>query len=119
MKNQNNSLKTNGFISKVKLWFYNIFHKSQASENKLNNSNSLNTEKNNVLQKSFFEEYKEKNDRRQYLLVLQKKYKNKEILEKDMNEQDRIDLENLYVEQNTELKRKIRGMETKITKATK
>lgn len=119
MKNQNNSLKTNSIISKVKVWFYNLFHKSQADENELNNSNSPAIENSNDIQKNFFEEYKEKSERRQYLLALQRKYKNKEILEKDMNEQDRIDLENLYVEQNTELKRKIRATDSKIAKANK
>ena len=48
---------------------------------------------------------------------LQRKYKNKEVFEEDMSEEDRIDLENLYIEQNTELKRKIRSLESKIAKS--
>ncbi|MBQ9279699.1 MAG: hypothetical protein IJ215_01440 [Clostridia bacterium] len=67
----------------------------------------------------FLKEHREKNERRQYLLNLQRKYKNKELLEEEMSEEDKIALENLYMEQNAELKRRIRTLESKIAKERK
>lgn len=64
-------------------------------------------------------EYREQSKRRQYLLSLQRKYKNKEILEEEMSEEDRIDLEKLYEEQNAELKRKIKSLDSRIAKFEK
>ena len=119
MKEKNNSLKENTLFNKVKSWLYGLFHKSKRIENEVNYSNSFKLENNNEINYDFFEEYKEKSERRQYLLALQRKYKNKEIFEKDINEQDRNDLKNLYIEQNTELKRKIQAVDFKIAKASK
>lgn len=124
MKNQNNSLETNTIFSKIKSWWYNLFHKSNGNSIEPQNvsqdtNNALNEEININKPKDFFEEYKEKNERREYLLNLQRKYKNKEILEEEMTEEDRTDLENLYMEQNMELKRKIRSFDSKIAKAQK
>ncbi len=111
MSEQNNSLRTNNIFSNIKTWFYNLFHKSKTNEvESIEGNNNISNEE-NVKPKDYFAEYKEKSARRQYLLNLQRKYKNKEILEKD-----RIELENLYIEQNSELKREIRSFEAKINK---
>lgn len=61
-----------------------------------------------------FDEYRKKNERHQYLLQLQKKFENKLILESDISESDKADLEVLYMEQISNLKRKIRTVESKI-----
>ena len=121
MNNQNNSLENNSLFNKVKSWFYHFFHKSPIIEpgtsNAITDNTTVSEKEVTTKPKDFFEEYKEKNDRCQYLLNLQRKYKNKEVFEEDMSEEDRIDLENLYIEQNTELKRKIRSLESKIAKS--
>ena len=124
MKNQNNSLKSNNLFSKVKAWLYNMFKRSQKNRTNFENTDQVNATTVNEIKvnnkpKNYFEECKEKNERRQYLLNLQTKYKNKEILEENMNEEDRTDLENIYMEQNMELKRKIRALDSEIANAKK
>lgn len=117
MKKQNNSLETNTLFSKLKSWLYNLFHSSSKGKIEKQESvqtNTIQVDKSSSEQKGFFEEYKEKEMRRQYLLDLQRKYKNKQIREDEMSEEDRISLENLYIEQNNELKRKIRSYDSKI-----
>lgn len=115
---EHNDLGAN-WIDKIKSWVYCLFHKptqmiSSSIDEQLVNSTIEKAKENN-----FFDEYKQKNERQQYLLNLQRKYKSKEILEKDMSEEDRIDLENLYVEQNNELKRKIRSYDHELIKRAK
>ena len=63
-----------------------------------------------------FDEYRKKNERHQYLLQLQNKFENKMIFERDISESDKADLEALYMEQISNLKRKIRTVESKIQK---
>lgn len=120
MKKQNNDLESFKLFNKVKSWIYNLFNKASNMNSKLNDvevrANETNNLKNSVKKSGFFEEYKKKNERREYLLNLQRRYKAKEILEQDMSEDDRSDLENLYIEQNNELKRKIRSYDSKISK---
>lgn len=122
MKNQNNNLEKNNIFSKMKSWMYNLIHKSKKNDLLLKSDEYTPTTsdvlKENNKENNFFEEYRLKNERHQYLLNLQRKYKNKEILERDMSQEDRNDLENLYIEQNNELKMKIRSIDFKITKAS-
>lgn len=123
MKNQNDSLENQNLFLKVKSWLYNIFHNSQLRESKTENIKSINIVLNEAKldnkPNNFRESYAEKNERRQYILDLQRKYKNKEILEENMSDEDRFDLENLYEEQNTALKRRIKELELKIEKSKK
>lgn len=114
MNNQNNNLEKNNIFSKMKAWFNGLFHKPKITETNMKNQENVDRKP-----KDFFEEYKEKEKRRQYLFELQKKYKNKEMLEKDMSEEDKDDLEKLYIEQNMELKRKIKAYDSKIAKVNK
>lgn len=113
---EHNNLELN-LLNKIKSWVYRLFHKSQQSISSSPLEQSVDSIAEKIKQDNFFDEYKLKNERRQYLLDLQKKYKAKEILEKDMSEEDRIDLENLYIEQNEELKRKIKSYDYKMKKA--
>ena len=66
--------------------------------------------------KNTFDEYRKKSERHQYLLQLQNMFENKMILESDIGESDKADLEALYMEQISNLKRKIRTVESKIQK---
>lgn len=120
MKKHSNVLESTTFFNKVKSWVYNLFHKAPNMNSKIEEIETraykINDLKSSVKKDDFFEEYKQKNERREYLLNLQRKYKAKEILEQDMSEDDRSDLENLYIEQNNELKRKIRSYDLKISK---
>ena len=117
MKNQNNSLEKNNFISKIKSWWYNIFHKSKKAEEKLdNNQNTILSVNKQHEVRNTFDEYRKKNERRQYLIQLQSKFENKMILESNISESDKTDLEALYIEQIDDLKRKIRTAENKIQK---
>lgn len=113
---EHNNLEFN-LLNKIKSWVYRLFHKSQQSISSSPLEQSVDSTAEKIKQDNFFDEYKLKNERRQYLLDLQKKYKAKEILEKDMSEEDKIDLENLYIEQNEELKRKIKSYDYKMKKA--
>ena len=113
---EHNNLEFN-LLNKIKSWVYRLFHKSQQSISSSPLEQSVDSTAEKIKQDNFFDEYKLKNERRQYLLDLQKKYKAKEILENDMSEEDKIDLENLYIEQNEELKRKIKSYDYKMKKA--
>ncbi len=117
---EKNSLKQTSIFSSLKSWWYKLFHKFNANEKNIKDveNDKIKNEK-EIHSKSIFEEYKEINERRTYLLDLQRKYKRKEILEENMSINDKIDLENLYIEQNTELKRKIRALDNKIAKSQK
>ena len=120
MKKHSNVLESTTFFNKVKSWVYNLFHKAPNMNSKIEaietRADEINDLKSSVKRDDFFKEYKQKNERREYLLNLQRKYKAKEILEQDMSKDDRSDLENLYIEQNNELKRKIRSYNLKISK---
>lgn len=113
---EHNDLESN-WINKIKSWVHRLFHKSTQGISSSVNEQLVNSTIEKVKENDFFDEYKQKNERHQYLLNLQRKYKSKEILEKDISEKDRIDLENLYVEQNNELKRKIRSYDYEIEKS--
>ena len=117
MKNQNNSLEKNNIFSKIKSWWYNIFHKTKKVEEEIKvvqdtiaNENGKNEERN------IFDEYRKKNERQKCLLQLQNRYENKMILESDMSESDKTELEALYIEQINNLKRKVKTVESKIQK---
>ena len=71
-------------------------------------------ENNKLESNNFLDEYRLKNERRKYLIDLQKKYKSGVITENDMSKEDLNDLINLYIEQNMELKRKIKSYEMKM-----
>lgn len=122
MKKQNNSLETSTLFNRIKNWLFNLFHRSLKDDIDSQEIKELGTNKiseNNDRPKDFLKEFKEKEMKRQYLLDLQLKYKGKQIREDEMSEEDRIGLENLYIEQNTELKRKIRSIDSKIARMSK
>lgn len=114
MKNQNKSLEKNSVFSRIKSWWYNIFHKEKKEINVI--QNTVVVENNKREEINIFDEYKKKNERNKYLQKLQKKYEDKIILEKDMSERDKSDLETLYIEQISDLKRKIKSVDNKIQK---
>lgn len=118
MKKENNDLETENLFLKIKSWLYHLFHKSNNLLKPNTSAVSKDLEK-NIKTNSFFEEYKLKNEKREYLLDLQGKYKSGIITESDMNQEDINELENLYIEQNMDLKRKIRMYESKINKTYK
>lgn len=115
MKNQNNGLKDRSIFSGIKSWWYNIFHKSKKAEEKMDNKQNatanVSFEANNVL-----EDYRKKNERYRYLIQLQNKFENKLIFESDISENDKLNLETLYLEQINDLRRKIKNIESKIQK---
>lgn len=114
------SNKSNDIFSNIKSWIYNLFHGSKMLEEKKENSKAdetYNNSKNDVtIKKTYFEEQIEKSERHAYLIELQKKYKNHLILEENMSDDDKKDLESLYITQNNELKRKIRTLNIKMLK---
>lgn len=115
MKNQNNNLKDRSIFSRIKSWWYNIFNKSKKIEEKIDNKQNttanVSFEANNV-----FEGYRKKNERYKYLIQLQNKFENKLILESDISENDKVELETLYVNQINDLRRRIKNIESKIQK---
>ncbi len=115
MRKDYNKIEMSSLFSKVKSWLYHLFHRTNNLIGESTVDAPIDNEK-NTNANNFFEEYKLKNKRREFLLDLQKKYKAGIISEIDMNEEDKNDLENLYIEQNTELKRKIRFYDSKISK---
>lgn len=117
MKNQNNSLEKNNIFSKIKSWWYNIFHKTKKVEEETKVvQDTIANENNKNKERNIFDEYRKKNERHKYLLQLQNRYENKMILESDISEKDKTDLEALYIEQIGDLKRKIKSVDTKIQK---
>ena len=76
MKNQNKSLEKNTIFSKIKSCIYNLFHKSEKNKLSLkcdeDTTTTSNVLKENNTANKFFEEYKLKTERHQYLLNLQK-----------------------------------------------
>lgn len=112
MENQNNSLETNNIFSKIKSWWYNIFHKAKK-EKVYAVEDAIVSEKNKSEETNIFGEYRKKNERHKYLLQLQNRYENKMILESDISENDKTELEALYIEQINNLKRKVKTVESK------
>lgn len=115
MKNQNNSLEINNIFSKIKSWWYNVFHKAKK-EKVYTVEDTIVDRKNKSEETNIFDEYRKKNERHKYLLQLQSRYENKIILESDMSENDKTELEALYIEQINNLKRKVKTVESKIQK---
>ena len=114
MKNQRNT-----FFNNIKSWLYNIFHKSKKLNEcliKQEDTEECESVSNKFQEKNSFDEYKKKAERHNYLLQLQKKFENKDILESEINEIDKADLVALYIEQIKNLKRDIRIIENKIRK---
>jgi hypothetical protein len=98
MRKQNNDLEKNNMFSKLKSWLYNLFHKSKNNKTLIQKIETSQIKKpSEIKPQTLFEEHRQKNERYQYLLDLQRKYKNKEKLEKDMSAEDRTDLENLFM----------------------
>ena len=122
MNKQNNSLEPSTLLNRIKNWLYNLLHKSLKDDidsREITELGTNNNSENSNRSKDFLEEFKEKEMKRQYLLDLQLKYKCKQVREDEMSEEDRIGLENLYIEQNNELKRKIRSIDSKIARMSK
>ncbi len=117
MKNQNNGLSTKNWFYRIKTWWHNFFSKSKLIDDNVKKEQTSNCESAEITKKEN-DWYTEKYERKKYLLDLQRKYKNNEILEENIIEQDRIDLENLFIEQNDELKRRIIMLDRKISKIT-
>lgn len=67
-------------------------------------------------EESIFDEYRKKHERHKYLLQLQKRFESKMILESDMSKSDKAELEDLYIEQIADLKRKIKSVDVKVQK---
>ena len=112
MKNHSNT-----FFSNIKSWWYNIFHKSKkldecSTKEEDNNANKSTS----VEERNIFDEYRRKTEKHNYLLQLQKRFENKIILENEISDVDKSDLEVLYIEQINNLKRNIRTVENKIQK---
>ena len=114
---KNNDLQNVNIFSKVKSWIYHLLKKDVRAESKVECTNTSDIQSfQPKTTNNFFEEYKMKSDRRQYLLDLQKKFESKSVLEKDINSEDQKDLESLYMEQIDELKRNIHSVDYKIKK---
>ena len=108
-----NKLQKNTIFLKLKSWWYNLTHKnSKSPTDPLILQDDIHEE---ITSKQMpFAEYRQLNERQTYLIELQKKFENKEILEKDIEIQDKNDLEKLYREQINNLKREIKNFEKKL-----
>lgn len=63
---------------------------------------------------SSLEMYRKQQEERQALLELQKRYESNQIAEEELTEKEKADLEKLYLEQISELKRGIDNIEKKV-----
>ncbi len=102
--------KENSFLGKIKTFFRNLFGKK-------NNDNTGVTDENNIVKENNndFKEYiKLTEDEETKLLELQRKYRNGEIGENDLTDEQIDDLCNLYDKQIAELKKSIEIKEQKI-----
>lgn len=111
MKNRSNT-----FWGKIKSWWYNIFHKSKKLDECLIQEDNNVNKSTSIVEENIFDEYRRKTKRHNYLLQLQKRFENKIILENEISDVDKSDLEVLYIEQINNLKRNIRTVENKIQK---
>ncbi len=102
--------KESGFFGKIKSFFRNLFCIK-------NNENTvIEKENNNVKENNDFKEYiKTTEDEDTKLLELQRKYRNGEIGENDLTDEQIDDLCDLYDKQIAELKKAIEIKEQKIT----
>lgn len=73
---EHNDLELN-LLNKIKSWIYRLFHKSQQSISSSSLEQSVDFTAEKSRQDNFFEEYKLKNERHQYLLDLQKNIRQK------------------------------------------
>ena len=116
---KNNNLMKIGVLSKLKGWLLKVFHKLHNSKNVANIENhNIEPEKltNQKEGQNTFEEYRQINNKHQYLLELQKKLENNLISESELNHEDKAALERLYMEQINELQMTIYSMDKKIQK---
>ena len=98
---QNQLIKTNSFFEKIKKIFRKIFYKSKFNSNFQNtNSYSIKKEDN-----SFKESIKKIEDEETLILKLQKQFRNGEIKEKDLTEEQINELSKLYHRQIISLRK--------------
>ncbi len=116
---KNNNLMEIGIISKIKRWLNQFFHKTYNNQNVSNteiHGKSLNQLVSQKESQNIFDKYRYIENRRQYLLKLQKKLEGNTISENELSDKDKADLEKLYIEQISELQRAIHNIGMKIKK---
>lgn len=95
----------NSVFYKIKMFFKNLFHKNEITDTSIeadvNSSITTDEDKRN----SFIEELKNVEDEETKLLKLQKQYRNKEIKEEDLTEEQVNSLCKLYDRQIANLKK--------------
>lgn len=93
----------NGIFNKIKMFFKNLFSKNNVIDN---NCYTIEDEKNNEnIKKSFMESIRNIEDEETKLLKLQKQYRNGEIKEEELTEEQVNSLCALYDKQIADLKK--------------
>lgn len=93
----------NGIFNKIKMFFKNLFSKNNVIDN---NCYTIEDEKNNEnIKKSFMESIRNIEDEETKLLKLQKKYRNGEIKEEELTEEQVNSLCALYDKQIANLRK--------------
>lgn len=102
------------FITKIRRFFFKIFNKDKAIQKKPQIETNINMQDN----KSNFEEtiIIKKNEEEEKLLQLQRSYKDGNILEDDIPNNEKEKLIELYKNQNQEIKNKIEQEQKEIRK---
>lgn len=91
----------NSVFYKIKSFFRNLFHKDKEIENNV----PINTISNDNKRSAFLESLKNIENEDSLLLKLQKQYRNGEIKEEDMTEEQKKSLCTLYDKQIADLKK--------------
>ena len=112
-----NNLKKADILSKIKRLlnkFFHKFHNNKRTSNIEVYGKDIKQLTNQDEYQNIFDKYRYEEKRYKYLLNLQKKFESDMILEDELSDKDKSDLEKLYHDQINELQRSIRKIDIKI-----
>lgn len=98
-------INENSIFFKIKQFFINLFHKNETADNVVTANVSSNITADEDKRNAFMEELKKIEDEETLLLKLQNKYRNGEIKEEDLTDEQVNSLCNLYDKQIANLKK--------------
>ena len=99
------NINENSIFFKIKQFFRNLFHKNDIADNVVTANVSSNITADEDKRNAFMEELKKIEDEETLLLKLQNKYRNGEIKEEDLTDEQVNSLCNLYDKQIANLKK--------------
>lgn len=98
-------INENSIFFKIKRFFRKVFHKKEVDHKVSSTEMYIDKPQEEKTKKSFLEDIRNIENEETKLLELQKQYHLGQILEKDLTDEQLIDLTNLYKKQNEEIRK--------------